>query len=61
MVPSSLVFLVYYNSHVIRQRVIKGTKFIAEIKRMSHRDKDHTWKTDKHNKERRVTKIIHTK
>ena len=24
-------------------------------------DKDQTWKTDKHNKEHKVTKMIHTK
>ena len=37
------------------QRVIKGTKVIAVIKRMRSRDKDQTWKTEVHNKEHRVT------
>ena len=40
--------------------VIKETKVIAVIKRMQSRDKDDTWKTDMHNKEHRVTKIMHT-
>ena len=43
------------------ERVIKGTKILAEIKRMLSRDKDETWKTDTHNKGHKVTKIIHTK
>ena len=34
---------------------------LAEIKRMQPRDKDQTWKTDKHNNKQKVTKIIHTK
>ena len=43
------------------ERVIKGTKVIAEFKRMQSRDKDQTWNTDTHSKEHKVTKIIHTK
>ena len=33
----------------------------AVIKRMYSRDKDQTGKTDIHNKEHKITKIIHTK
>ena len=42
-------------------RVIKGTKIQAEIKRMLSRDKDYTWKTDKHNKNHKITKIRNTR
>ena len=42
-------------------RVIQETKIPVEIKRTYSRDKDQTWKTDKHNKEHKITKIIHTK
>ena len=43
------------------ERVIMGTKVILVIKRMQSKDEDQTWKTDTHNKENKVTKIIHTK
>ena len=43
------------------ERVIKRTKVIAVIKRMQSIDKDQIWKTDIHNKEHKLTKIIHTK
>ena len=44
------------------ERVIKGTKILAEIKRMQSRDKDQTKKNrHTHNKEHKITKIIHTK
>ena len=36
---------------VLQERGIKGTKILAEIKRMLSRVKDQTWKTDTHNKE----------
>ena len=57
-------FLVQYipiQIEIIFKRVIKGTKIPVEIERMESRDKDHTWKTDTHNKEYKITKIIHTK
>ena len=43
------------------ERVIMGTKIIVIIKRMQFRDKDQTRKTDIHDKEHKVTKIIRTK
>ena len=42
-------------------RVIKRKIIIAKIKRMQSRDKNQTWKRDTHNKEYKITKIIHTK
>ena len=48
-------------NHAKSERVIRGTKILAEIKSMLSRDKDQTWKTDKHDKEQNATKIIHTK
>ena len=41
--------------------VIKGTNILAEIKRTQSSDKDKTGKTDAHNKEHKITKIIRTK
>ena len=48
----NVVSMSYPNKY---QRVIKRTKVLAVIKRMSSRDKDQTWKTEIHNKEHRVT------
>ena len=44
-----------------KQRIITGTRILAEIKRMQSSDKDQTRKTDKHDKEHKATKITHTK
>ena len=44
-----------------RARAIRGTTTQGEIKRMQSWDIDKTWKTNIHNKEYKVTKMIHTK
>ena len=46
--------------YVIR-RATKGTKATAATKKSHSRDKDQKRKTDMHNKEHKVTKIIYTK
>ena len=53
-------FIIIFMIHV---SVIKGTKILAVIKRMQSRDTHnrHCLFTDIHNKEHKVTKIIHTK
>ena len=43
------------------RRVIKGTRITAEIKRIKSKNKDHTGKSDAHNKEHKITKITRTK
>ena len=43
------------------ERVIKGTKILAVIKIAYSRDKDQTRKTDTHNIEHSITKIIRIK
>ena len=42
-------------------RVIKGTEILVKIKSMQFKDKDQTGKTDAHNKEHQIIKIINTK
>ena len=41
---------------LVRWQGNHGNQDSSEIKGMESRDKDQTWKTDKHNKEREVTK-----
>ena len=47
--------------HANIKSVIKEPKVIAVIQRMQSTDKDQTWKTEIHNIEHKVTKIIHTR
>ena len=45
-----------HENHVLFERVTKGTKILAEIKRMFFSDKDQTRRTDTHNKKHKITK-----
>ena len=43
----------------IVEKVIKGTKIVAKIQRIQFGNKYTTWQTDTHNKEHKITKLIH--
>ena len=53
--------ITHYFRIVYISRAIKGTHVLAKIKGTEIRGKDQTWKTDKHTKEHKVTKIIYAK